>query len=161
MARYEILVKQPVSGEILELGCHYGYFACLLGKEHKVTAIDLDPEFLRIAGEVARVNNVDINYERVNAKNLPYEDGQFGTGFMCELLEHLDDPMPILNESIRVVEKYLYITTPAKGVMPPASVPAHKQDFALDDVVGLAEKAGLKVTDAFADKIFNYVFTER
>jgi len=167
--RYKHLLPEVEGCHVLEVGCHYGYFACLLAEKNAVTAIDLDPEFLRIAGDVVKANGIktrpftigNIQLVKVNAKKLPFKDKQFDVGFLCELLEHLSDPLPVLRESARVVKNRLYITTPAKGVMPPERVSAHRQDFSLNDVVELAKQAGLIVTKSFADNVFNYVFTEK
>jgi len=160
-ARYKILMSQPITDPVLEIGCHYGYLACLLAKNHSVIALDLDPEYLRIAIAAAKKNDVDVKIVRGNAKRLPFGDNEIGTVFLCEMLEHLEDPLPVLNEAIRVTKDYLYITTPAKGVMPPAITRGHKQDFSLDELILLVEGAGAKVTGSFVDETFNYVFVRK
>ncbi|MFA7462936.1 MAG: class I SAM-dependent methyltransferase [Anaerovoracaceae bacterium] len=162
-ARYKILLSKPITDPVLEIGCHYGYLACLLAKSHyvDVIALDLDPEYLRIAAAVAEKNNVVVKLIKANAKQLPFGNNEIGTVFLCEMLEHLEDPLPVLNEAIRVTRDYLYITTPAKGVMPPAITRGHKQDFSLDELILLVEGAGVTVTGSFVDETFNYVFTRK
>lgn len=154
--RYARLLFQEITNPVLDIGCHWGYFSTLLAKNYDVTAIDINTDYLRIAKDVAKVNGVDINFAQVDAYALPYKSVSFGTVFLCEVLEHLDDPAPMVREAVRVAKNYLYITTPAKGIMPPGITKGHKQDFNLDDLIGMVKGLHNGLW-AGCDRTFNYL----
>jgi len=57
------------------------------------------------------------------AENLPILDNSFDTVLLSEMIEHVQDPEPALNEAFRIAKKRVVITTPAK----PHPDPDHKR----------------------------------
>ena len=82
----EIIASHVFGDKVLDLGAGYGtttnYITQVLGKE--CVAIDLDD----ISIDVAKKINKDINYLKVNAEDLPFEDGHFDTLVLRDALHH-------------------------------------------------------------------------
>jgi len=63
------------------------------------------------------VTHVDIdkydypNFAQADAHDLPFEDKQFELAVLCEILEHVQDPVQVLKEAQRVAER-IWITVP-------------------------------------------------
>ncbi len=71
----------------------------------RVTAIDLAQNMLKVAREnvVAASLSDEIHLQQVDAKNLPYQDGQFDVVMSNSIVHHIADPKQVLAEMIRVV----------------------------------------------------------
>lgn len=80
------LIAQFVQGKkVLDLGAGYGTTAnFLINNGFEVIAIDLDDESI----EIAKIINPDINYQKLNAENLPYKDASFDTLILRDALHH-------------------------------------------------------------------------
>lgn len=69
------------------------------------------------------VTTVDIdlyeiqNFVRADAHNLPFEDKKFDVSVLCEILEHVDDPIKCIKEARRVSNR-LIITVPEEHDWP-------------------------------------------
>jgi ubiquinone/menaquinone biosynthesis C-methylase UbiE len=65
----------------------------------------------------SKVTTVDIdlydipNFVRANAESLPFKDKEFDTAILCEILEHVENPIKALQEAKRVANKVI-ITVP-------------------------------------------------
>lgn len=51
------------------------------------------------------------NFVRADAHNLPFKDKSFDIALLCEILEHVEDPVQVLREAKRVASRIL-ITVP-------------------------------------------------
>lgn len=70
---------------VLDMGAGYGTTAnYLTEKGFEVTAIDLDDESIAVAKSI----NPNINYLKVNAEDLPFEDASFDTLVLRDALHH-------------------------------------------------------------------------
>lgn len=94
------LIRRRVSGKILEVGCGLGDLLARLSQDgcdaEGVDVSEYAVEVCKQKGLKARV---------ANAENLPFEDNSMD--FVCSehLLEHCDDHMGALRESLRVAKK--------------------------------------------------------
>jgi ubiquinone/menaquinone biosynthesis C-methylase UbiE len=92
----------------LELGCQHGMTSYALSLEgHNTTAIDIDSDQF---SELAK--NAGVNFYKMDASNLTFEDESFDCVFSYNAFEHMDKPDLALKEATRVVKKgghiYLY-----------------------------------------------------
>ncbi|HEY2838420.1 MAG TPA: class I SAM-dependent methyltransferase [Pirellulales bacterium] len=71
----------------------------------RVTAIDLATSMLHLArGNIEVANLRDrIRVDRIDAKQLPYADGQFALVISNSIVHHIPDPAPVLGEALRVL----------------------------------------------------------
>ena len=94
---------------VLDVGCGSGVFdrwlAHRMNKTVHVTALDLNPYFLREAGALARQEGIDeaIEFRQGNAEALPFEDGSFDATFSVTMLEEVDADKA-LREMVRVTK---------------------------------------------------------
>ncbi|WP_414468848.1 class I SAM-dependent methyltransferase [Methanobacterium sp. ACI-7] len=93
--------------KILDVGCATGDYCNELKKlDFKCTGIDINAKYINKAKE----NGIDAY--TMDAKNIDFPDNSFDTVLLFEVLEHVDDPLVILNEVKRVAKKNILITVP-------------------------------------------------
>jgi SAM-dependent methyltransferase len=94
---------------ILDLGCATGNYCRKLSKlGFTMAGADINPEYVRIARE----RGVDA---RVIEGRVPFDDASFDSVLLTEVLEHVEDPGPLLAEARRIARKNVLITTPHSG----------------------------------------------
>jgi len=92
---------------ILDIGCATGEYCNELKKTgFKCTGIDIHPEYVK------KANEKGIEAYVMNGNNIEFQDNSFDTVLLFEVLEHVDDPLSILNEAKRVAKKNILITVP-------------------------------------------------
>ena len=94
--------------EILDLGTGTAQIPielCRRGPGVRVTAVDLAAEMLQVAKiNVRSADLADrIRLERIDAKRLPYRDGQFDAVISNSIVHHIPEPRSALAEAVRVV----------------------------------------------------------
>jgi len=104
----------PKDALILEAGCGTGNVVIPIVAAGYRNIIGLD--FSESAINKARIKFPEGKFIVGDIKSLPFEDDKFD--FICSLgvIEHFNDPMPLLAEMKRVLKKngVLYLTTPNK-----------------------------------------------
>lgn len=104
--RHADRVKEWVEEKnVLDVGAGDGKITHLLG----IKGIDDEPEAVRLAQE----KGADVILG--DAYQIPFNDGDFESVFMGDVLEHLEFPRLGLREAKRVLTKYLYLVVPEKG----------------------------------------------
>jgi ubiquinone/menaquinone biosynthesis C-methylase UbiE len=98
---------QPVDWEVLDLGTGTALIPielCRQAPRLRVRAIDLSAEMLKLAHKnVARAGLADrIQLELVDAKRLPYADGQFKAVISNSIVHHIPEPRGTFAEIVRV-----------------------------------------------------------
>jgi ubiquinone/menaquinone biosynthesis C-methylase UbiE len=99
----------PLAAKALDAGtgtARIPVLLCQMRPGWQVTGIDLAENMLRIGSQhVARAGlRSQITLECVDAKQLPYLDGQFDIVISNSLIHHLPDPLPFLQELKRVLK---------------------------------------------------------
>jgi 2-polyprenyl-3-methyl-5-hydroxy-6-metoxy-1,4-benzoquinol methylase len=107
VAHQLITFAQMYAGnEILDLGCASGnYSRRLAAMGYKVKGADVNPRYVQIARE----RGVDAY---LIEGTLPFPDRSFDSVIVFEVLEHLPDPVQVINEAKRVARKNVLFTTP-------------------------------------------------
>jgi SAM-dependent methyltransferase len=140
--RVHWMCREARDSPILDVGCSQGLATILLAREgHEVSGIDTQRASIEFACE--RLSKEErhvrdrVTFQVAEAQHLPFDDGSFGTVIMGEILEHLVEPAPILDEALRVLKPggRLILTTPY-GLFPSLD---HKEPIYLRDIVTLLQ----------------------
>lgn len=78
--------------KILEVGCGSGHFTNMIKTYYpscEVYGIDLDDNHIKFAKRESKKLNLDVQYQVVDVKHLPFEDDAFDVVFSHTLVEHL------------------------------------------------------------------------
>lgn len=103
-------------GRVLEVGCGAGRFMrALKGDNPKAAFFGCDLDIRALA--VGRSQGDGVRYVGGDLHALPYQDGQFGTVLLFDVLEHLQKPRRALGEVHRVLEAggLLHALVPCEG----------------------------------------------
>ncbi len=100
---------RPTEGSrLLDVGCGIGGASRFFAEEHgcHVTGVDLTPEFVEVAGQLAgRVGLADqVSYRHADATQLPFEDQSFDGAYMMHVGMNIPDKAAVFAELRRVVK---------------------------------------------------------
>ena len=103
----DLLAAGPNQGETLDLGTGTAQIPielCRRRPDARVLAVDSAENMLEVARRnVRKAGLADrIRLQRVDAKRLPYPDGQFANVISNSIVHHLPDPQQVLDEAWRV-----------------------------------------------------------
>lgn len=86
---------------LLELGCYHGDFIHALHDDPQFDAmgIDIDESALRIARELG------LNVKKGTLEDLQFENESFDCIYSCHVMEHVLDPISVINECDRILAK--------------------------------------------------------
>jgi SAM-dependent methyltransferase len=100
-------VCQHAGHSVVDLGCGLGgYSKVLADRGFEVRGFDVVPEY------VERARELGVRADVYDGERLPLEDRSVDTVFLLEVIEHLDDPAPLLAEARRVARGSVLVTTP-------------------------------------------------
>jgi len=129
-------------GKILDIGCNDAFMFRDLDLKN-ITYFDIENKI---------PSSYNLNFVQGNAENLPFEDGEFDTVIIGEVLEHVDSPVQVLKECKRV-GKNIYITTPNEWewteIKRPFTTKGHIRFFTEDVLKKDLEDAGIKKYNMF------------
>jgi SAM-dependent methyltransferase len=100
--------SQGAAVETLDLGTGTAQIPielCRRAPGARVTAVDLAAEMLQVAKINVRSAGLDdrIRLQRIDAKRLPYREGQFDAVISNSIVHHIPEPAGALAEAVRVV----------------------------------------------------------
>ncbi len=91
-------------GRSLEVGCGSARMSAVLASEgHDTVCLDFSNPALESARRNYDTQNAAGAFARGDAYHLPFADGSFDTVLSAGLLEHFEDPQPILDEMVRIL----------------------------------------------------------
>lgn len=116
----EMIAKLTPTGLAVDLGCGDGLFTHLLARRG-VEVLGIDPEEAainqahKLTTACETSPGLSPRFELGNGSNLSLENESAQTIFMLDVIEHLPNPIRILNEAARVLKTggHLFVTTPA------------------------------------------------
>jgi len=94
---------------VLDLGCGDGSLGGELMKRKKCKIVGID--ISEVAVEYARRKGIDARVGNLE-EPLDFEDNSFDHVILCDVLEHLFDPLFTLKEAFRVSKKYVIVAFP-------------------------------------------------
>jgi len=104
---FVVSLAGSLSGPALDVGTGKGALTLELARRGvDVATIDLDPEEQQLAVHLAREEGLERSIEFVvgDGARLPWPDDHFAWVGMLDVLHHLDDADPVLDEMLRVVK---------------------------------------------------------
>jgi len=116
------------------------------GSSYDVVTCDMDPDEVHTG-----MPNDDPRLKpmvRARAEALPFEDNSFDVVSVCELLEHVTDPVQVLREALRVARKSVLLTVPNEWrwskKLNPFGHPGHQRAFTHESLSSLISSTGCK-----------------
>jgi SAM-dependent methyltransferase len=122
-----------LNGKVLDIGCGIGDF---LQYRKDSTGVDVNPETVKYCQQ----QRLDVRVMEID--HLPFESSTFDGLLMDNVLEHIEEPEPILKEVRRVLVeggKFLVGVPGSKGY---ASDPDHKVFYSKEKLTAMMSKAG-------------------
>ena len=99
------LLKEDKLGDVLELGCGTGLYTETLQKiSKKIIATDFSEEMIAFALQ-KRGNLKNVMFQKADALNLEFNEDNFDTVFMANLIHIIGDAERVISESKRVLKK--------------------------------------------------------
>jgi ubiquinone/menaquinone biosynthesis C-methylase UbiE len=141
-----VLMRMLAQGRIIDIGCNIG---SMFGD--KATNVDIHSleEKRKESGDP---NLVIPNFVQADANHLPFENQEFDTAIMGEILEHMDDPVATLNEAQRIA-KIVIFSVPNEYQWSEDKKPFthydHKTNFDEQKVFDLVIKSELRLLEFF------------
>jgi len=115
---------------VLDAGCGTGYGLGILEEQgaSQIVGVDISEQAVTRALESRSSERVQII--RSDLRELPFSDGEFDLVVCFEVIEHVDEHEPILDELARVLsaDGILCISTPNLRVYPPGN-PHHRHEY--------------------------------
>lgn len=108
----ETWVTEINPDSLLDIGCGSGYLADYLGSTASfVAGVDIDKTSVSLAGNRPNVDSALVG----DATRLPYATDTFDCVLLGDVMEHFENPIPVLKESNRVLSQggSLIISVPA------------------------------------------------
>jgi len=108
----EIKKYLKLSGKILDVGCGTAEFLVKVASHCEVHGIEPDADFVKLARMRMKINGVEGEVIRAVGEHLPFKDNSFDIVTSFSVLEHVQDPLKVIDEMLRVSKKFVYIHFP-------------------------------------------------
>lgn len=157
-------IVKPVSGKILDVGCHGGTFTQVVLKRigtKQIYGVDISHSAIEYIQKRIPYGHFQV----ASAEQLPFKTGTFDAVFCLEVLEHVDNPVRVVSEIRRVLKKggYGVVLVPSESKLfktiwflwtlyYPVWRHAHVQNFSGNKLDEVISEIGLKIIKS---KIFN------
>ena len=102
--RWRAALVADLEGDILEIGCGTGRMFAHYPDRVRLTAIDPDEEYLRIARERAREARASVELSVASAEHLPFDDARFDAVVAADVLCAVSSVDGTLREVKRVLK---------------------------------------------------------
>ncbi|MGA2319846.1 MAG: class I SAM-dependent methyltransferase [Solirubrobacteraceae bacterium] len=109
----EDLFSRAQPRSILDVGCGEGVLVHRWAQRlpnARVVGIDLEEESIQAGWAQREAPNLE--YRVMEARELPFADGEFDLATAIEVLEHLPDPGHTLSEMARCAQRHLLVSVP-------------------------------------------------
>lgn len=145
-------VTRRLRGRCLDIGCGIGDMLLYRGQ---TVGVDVNPgavEFCRARGVEAHVMEPD---------RLPFDDAVFDAALLDNVLEHVAEPRPLLDEARRVLCSGGRLLVGVPGRRGWASDLDHKVFYDEDSLRECVSAAGFKLTECFHTPLWRSSFLDR
>ncbi len=134
----------PKNSDILDIGCLNGNLYNFLKNKNisikSFTGIDLSEKLINLA----KVRFPEQSWVSADAHKLPFEDKKFDVVCILETLEHINKPIDLVKEAVRVIKKdgVLIVSVPNELKI---EDPAHIWSFTTTDLFNLLSQFSTNV----------------
>lgn len=125
-----------LKGSMLDIGCGIGDMLAFRAHSIGVDVNEFNVEFCKLRG---------LDAYQMPLNTLPFLDGRFDSILLDNVLEHIEDPLPLLTEIKRVMRTNGALLIGVPGVKGYASDSDHKVFYDESRLAELATKAGFSV----------------
>ncbi len=103
-ALVELTVSRPL-GDLLDIGCGQGRILKLLAsRAHRAVGVDIDSDARKLArAELLLAGTPNTTLRQGDMANLPFDDGEFDTIILDDVLSDANDPLVALSEATRLL----------------------------------------------------------
>ena len=103
-ALVDLTVAAPL-GDLLDVGCGQGRILKLLAtRAHRVVGVDVDPGARRLArAELLLAGSPNCSLRQGDMYSLPFDDGEFDTIILDDVLPGADRPTAVIEEALRLL----------------------------------------------------------
>lgn len=112
-----VKLTNPKGKKILEVGAGSGSDAIMLAKKGAVvTTLDFSSQSTKICRLLAKKEGTKIKAVTADCQKMPFSNNTFDLVFSVGLVEHFQDPIPVIDEQLRVLKPggYLIVDVPQK-----------------------------------------------
>ena len=104
-ALVELTIAAPL-GDLLDIGCGQGRILKLLAsRAHRVIGVDVDPDARRLArAELLLAGSPNCSLRQGDMYSLPFEDKEFDTIILDDVLSDADRPTAAIEEALRLLK---------------------------------------------------------
>ncbi len=141
----------PTGSRVLDIGCNSGYIVNITDN-CECYGVDVSPTLVAKASKI-------INAQVAPAEKLPFEDKFFDVSVLGEILEHVFDPVLVLEEAVRVTKHLIIGSTPhergnwgEKGMHPVGDHKFHVRCFNEYGLDQLLKTFGASVIETLFDR---------
>ncbi len=90
---------------VADIGCGAGSQSLMWAAEgHRVAGVDISDPLIQVARQRAEAQSFDVEFTVGSATQLPFPDASFDVVLTAELLEHLPDWKPCVDDVVRVLK---------------------------------------------------------
>lgn len=129
ISRYRWAAQAAAGRRVLDAGCGVAYGSRLLaeGGAREVVGVDIAEAVLEA---VRPAMPETVRLEPADLRELPFTDGEFDLVVCFEVIEHFEEPLPVLDELVRVLapDGLLLVSSPNREVYQPGN-PHHYHEF--------------------------------
>ena len=133
-------LNKYLEGKTLDVGCGIGDF--LSFKKNSV-GVDINPELV----EFCRGKGLEAKIMKVNS--IPFQNSTFESVILDNVLEHISEPKPIINEIKRVLKKDKNLVVGVPGKSGYSRDKDHKVFYSKNDLINFMDKHNLKLEKIF------------
>lgn len=124
---YPIILYQ-IKGKILDVGCGVGD---LVSHRENIIGVDINP------CAVSYCQKKGLNARIMEINKLPFNSNTFECVVLDNVLEHLDNPLPLLDEISRVLKKHGVLIIGVPGTKGYDYDPDHKKYYTKNTLINL------------------------
>jgi SAM-dependent methyltransferase len=133
-------ISAALSGRVLDIGCGIGD---MVRVRPNTVGVDVNPKLVQLC----RSRGLDVVH--MDPDMLPFPDASFDGAVLDNVLEHLERPQPLLDETRRVLRPGARFVIGVPGKLGYASDPDHKVFYDEASLQGCLEASGFRLVRFF------------
>lgn len=134
-------IKKHMKFPAADIGCGIGDFLQFCGTN--ITGFDINENCINFC------RNKNLNAFLMNFDKIPAEDSNFNSVILDNVLEHILDPIPLLNDCNRVLDDDGIMIVGVPGEKGYLADPDHKTNYLDQDLIKIVEKVGFRFNKLF------------